>query len=579
MSGFEIASMVLGALPLAIDILDNYGELAKRCRDFHEIRAKYVRWRRTLKYSALLYKRNIEDLLLPLMVDGMDDDQPKKHKIIKLIKEPFMFGTWWVDSETVGILKERLRDGYEVYMDQIQEIRDVVEEITEELALNDSSVQVMVDKPWKRFKMAVKGEKNRTRLFKRLNDGIERLGKVLAGCDRLPLKHASVQSPVAVTVQPAAAIDSTLCSFWQRADRFFDILASSWNCRCTIHCANLLLQHRSNAMPEFEVLFTKEQSSKSSSATWNARKTRIVGNEAVNSEAEDAILWMSLPIHTLLHMDSRPLQSVMGNSGSSKGKATICAESQSSTTVMEIECEPSYSYLVDKNITYNIYHIPYQPAQQHIPITLQDIIEGDLFATLQDKRKLRFSIALTIASSFLQLLESPWLPTAITKTDIIFLVDPNPSGDILSEDEPAFLNEPYVQRLFVGKSPSRKKETARISDALDQLGTILVELGFGKRLQDQRYWRVEQRPAHSPRATTIRRGIYDFLTARDLQSRGKLLEKAGPDYAAAVDWCLGMNRPGQGGGDLGTWRKDVLNHVVGRLKLCCDFLSGEGLDD
>ena len=61
-------------------------------------------------------------------------------------------------------------------------------------------------------------------------------------------------------------------------------------------------------------------------------------------------------------------------------------------------------------------------------------------------------MAFTIASSFLQLLDSPWLPTTITKTNIFFLIDSktkipedtnNDTGsDDDDDDEPGFLNEP-----------------------------------------------------------------------------------------------------------------------------------------
>ncbi|KHE85155.1 hypothetical protein GE21DRAFT_1206956 [Neurospora crassa] len=644
MSGLEIAGLVLGALPLAIEVLDRYGEVARRIDVFFKIRREYQEWRRQLKYNLLLYERNLKELLLPLMID----DETEKDKIPELIKDPF--GTWWTEPKTARLLQERLRDGYEVYMDCIQVIKQVMDDVVQELALGHSSVQSNISSPgeatiierlralrdtdnrsfqWYRFKFAVKGQEKRTRLFSKLEDYNRKLRDLLAGSDRL--RDLSDQTPV--TAQPkAATIDTALCNFWLTADKFFNAIASSWNCRCNTHCANLLLRHRSNATPEFEVLFTKEQPSP---ATWNARKTKIVGKNGLNSEPEEeAQTRMSLPIHTPSHKDSRPLKSALGNSRKGKGKTAMFSGSQevtigssttmtlvqvkqkdditiastgytTSTTSQQIihclctaletpqvsseipdERESSYGYLVSKNITYHIYDVPYcRPTQYPIAITLQDIIDADLFQNLE--RRQRFSLALTIASSIVQLLGSPWLPTTtITKTGIIFLVDPNSTADLLAEDEPAFLNEPYVQHPFVGKSPSHKHGPHMPKGtSFDQLGIILLELCFGKRLRDQPCRRrYDEKFAAS---NDDLRAIYDVAAAKDWQ--GKVLGEAGPDYAAAVNWCLGGNRgysssKGEleskaGNRAIERWRKDMLIKVVGPLKMCCEYLAGRGVED
>ncbi|KAK3338726.1 LOW QUALITY PROTEIN: hypothetical protein B0H65DRAFT_511117 [Neurospora tetraspora] len=648
MSGLEIAGLVLGALPLAIEVLDRYGEVARRIDVFFKIRTEYQEWRRQLKYNNLLYERNLKELLLPLMID----DETEKDKIPELIKDPF--GSWWTEPKTARLLQERLDDGYEVYMDCIQVIKQVMEDIVHELALGHSSVQSKITTPGEatmiarlrdsdnrsfqrfRFKFAVKGQEKRTRLFSKFEDYNRKLRDLLEGSDKL--RDLSVQTPV--TVQPkAAAIDTALCKFWVKADKFFNAIASSWNCRCNTHCANLLLRHRSNATPEFEVLFTKEQPSP---ATWNARKTKIVGKQGVNSEPEEeAKSRISLPIHTPSHKDIRPLKSALGKpekikrqnrnvrgvpvsqavvstttvtlvevKQEDKTAITSTVSTQTTTSKQIIHClctaleapaspgiqgEPSYGYLINDDISYHIYDLPYEPTtQQHTAITLQNIIDGDLFHILE--RKQRYSIALTIASSFVQLLDSPWLPTTLTKTDIIFLRDSTSEDDdyFLDEDEPAFLNEPYVQqKLTATITPNKtKQETVPIGTSLDQLGIILLELCFGKRLKDQPCRR--RYDAKSPATNDHVRAIYDVAAARDWQR--KVQGEAGSDYASAVDWCLGGNRgcsgndksleksmSGRSGngakGAVERWRKDMLNNVVGRLKSSVDYLAGKGVED
>ena len=83
-----------------------------------------------------------------------------------------------------------------------------------------------------------------------------------------------------------------------------------------------------------------------------------------------------------------------------------------------------------------------------------------------------------------------------------------------------------------------------------------------------------------------------MCAAKDLAEKvGKTISE---DYAAAVKWCLDVdrhnrhNRPFGGGGSvtagerdpgagpLRAWRRDVLDHVVGRLKMCCEWVVGKG---
>ena len=141
MSGLEIAGLVLGALPLAIEVLDRYSEVADRIDVFFKIKAEYDEWHRRLEFNHLLFKRNVEELLLPLMVD----DITKEDNIPKLMKDPF--GSWWTEPEMAHLLQERLRDGYKVYMGCIQDIEQVMEDIVRELALGHAAVQSKIASP------------------------------------------------------------------------------------------------------------------------------------------------------------------------------------------------------------------------------------------------------------------------------------------------------------------------------------------------------------------------------------------------------------------------------------------------
>ncbi|KAG7437064.1 hypothetical protein Forpi1262_v001948 [Fusarium oxysporum f. sp. raphani] len=165
-----------------------------------------------------------------------------------------------------------------------------------------------------------------------------------------------------------------------------------------------------------------------------------------------------------------------------------------------------------------------------------------------------------IASSFLQLLESQWLPATLKKTEIFFRSDPSNSTRFR-------LDQPYIRRQFNNSNektvPYLDPGATELADSLDQLGIILLELCFGKVLEQQpcrKKW-PDGRDAREVAG-------FNLLAARDWQCQ--VPEEAGPDYAEAVGWCLdkGKSRPPE------RWRKDMLQSVIHPLQRCREYLAG-----
>ena len=171
-------------------------------------------------------------------------------------------------------------------------------------------------------------------------------------------------------------------------------------------------------------------------------------------------------------------------------------------------------------------------------------------------RTQRYNLSLILASSFLQLLESPWMPTSFKATDISFYTDP-------SHPKVLLLDQPHITRYFLpSTSNTNNGYVTDFTDALDDLGIILLELCFGKVLQAQGY-----RQDLPPGQTEIEKGAYDVLAARKWQR--DVNEEAGFDYAQAVGWCLGGNRstPPE------RWRQSMLKQVIQPLQRCRDYLQ------
>lgn len=214
-------------------------------------------------------------------------------------------------------------------------------------------------------------------------------------------------------------------------------------------------------------------------------------------------------------------------------------------------------YLAKDDSRYYVYSIARQSVPTFSFVTLDQILRGEVLP--QPSRSQRYKLSLIVASSFLQLLDSDWLPNSFRKTDILFVTDANNPNIFL-------LDQPHINRTF----PTRFGNTAEAmtekwlgwNDSLDHLGIILLELCFGKSLEEQPC-RQGLKAAENERE----KAAFDLGAARKWQCH--VSEEAGPDYAAAVGWCLGGNRTTPSA----RWRRHMLRTVIQPLKRSCDYLA------
>jgi hypothetical protein len=192
-----------------------------------------------------------------------------------------------------------------------------------------------------------------------------------------------------------------------------------------------------------------------------------------------------------------------------------------------------------------------------------------------------------MASSFLQLLDSPWVPSmsAFSKTNIHFPSDANNVG-VFILDQPhitsdlgagcqshATPSQPGIPMLHSFKSfesppttPQPPAYKLSFTDALDNLGILLLELCFGRPLESQ-----PSRTRWPAGATPQEKSAFDIMAARTWQC--DVLYEAGADYAEAVAWCLGGNRSTP----VERWRVEMLRRVVWPLQQCRDYLAYGGM--
>lgn len=216
--------------------------------------------------------------------------------------------------------------------------------------------------------------------------------------------------------------------------------------------------------------------------------------------------------------------------------------------------EPGVGYLDGEECRYFVYPVSHDTIDAFAPRSLAELL------TLRPrlKRLQRLALSVTLASSFLQLFESPWLPASLEKRDVLFIVDPeNPS---------AFkLDQPHINSNFF-QLPSQEQRHNKIKESLPRLGIILLELCFGEPLDVQHYRTVFGAPTDARM-----RAAMDLTAAAEWLN--EVRDEAGPDYAMAISWCLTGIRAIPT--DTQEWRKQMLLSVVKPLEKCYNDLKGD----
>ncbi|KAI0114256.1 hypothetical protein F4776DRAFT_330154 [Hypoxylon sp. NC0597] len=588
MSGFEIAGVVLGAFPLAIEALEKHREVFRRVGLFYKIRVEYIKCEHNLKFHRASFTGHLRRLLLPLIED---DD-----KIKDLLSNPG--GTFWKDQETIDLLQRRLgEESYGLFIDCIEGVKEVMGKLNSELVLDSSTLQESLRKPkpttpgtrlkesatkanmqFQMYKLKFSnGETVRTALFKELEHYDAQLTRLLDMNDKET--ELAKKRPLATN---SSSSDTALCNFWIHANALFKALASAWTCCCQDkHLAELLLQHRTNKKKEFNMLFAKHNSSR-----WHIQKALITerdGNGIQMAPARNPII-TSVAIHQPLHRTNAPrrpaLRASNPNTQSPRSPVRVSHTIALSDTVSDNDnpilslCtsldqvgDDCCGYLTEEDCRYYVYRVSQQQTENFDSVTIDQILRREV--SPPPSRRQRYALSFILASSFLQLLNTPWLPESWRKSDIVFISDEkNPSVFLL--------DQPHLKRDFMvsstpqddQQSPSSPPTTinqnrgAKTFRSLELLGIVLLELCFGQLLEDQ-----PCRKRWPSGDDETQKYAFDFVAAR--QWNDEVNEEAGPDFDEAIRWCFEghRNTPPE------NWRQEMLRHVVQPIERCHRYLS------
>jgi hypothetical protein len=273
MSGLEVAGVVLGAFPLLLSGIEHWRDVAKVGGFFWRIRAEYAKCRGNVQFHEILYKANLKELLIPLMLDS--------DEVAKLISEPG--GQGWGDDSLQKRLSQRLHDSYQIYLDTITEMNETVEEIKKELcydkdqlqdklllperqqrklsrsqsplpSVRPSKLSVVVNKmDYELFRARFSiGEGITNELFGRLKGCNERLERLLSSSDRV----SQLQDTAPECNKRAHLMDSSFEKASKSSVKLFNAVQDAWQCSCRPHhFAYLRLEHRTLTDICFEITF------------------------------------------------------------------------------------------------------------------------------------------------------------------------------------------------------------------------------------------------------------------------------------------------------------------------------------
>jgi hypothetical protein len=173
-------------------------------------------------------------------------------------------------------------------------------------------------------------------------------------------------------------------------------------------------------------------------------------------------------------------------------------------------------------------------------------------------RRDRLSIALSIASSHLQLHPTPWVESSWQKKHIRFLVDPE-------NENRALVDKPYLCRDFIGAVQTSSGSPENGDFSFCTLGILLLELNFNVCFEDYEPRRKIASTYAATDKTSAR--IWDQAIATGWCST--LIDDVGPEYTGAVRWCLERTFSKQH-----DWRVPFIQQVIQPLENCFNGLSG-----
>ncbi|KAL9607785.1 MAG: hypothetical protein Q9167_007330 [Letrouitia subvulpina] len=516
-TGIEVLGLTLAVFPVVVEGLKSLKEGIDTVKSFKSYRYELANYFRMIKTASVYFLDTIEDLL-----DGIVETQDE---LDKLRKDPG--GTAWNKPYYEERLRKRLDHDYDIYLENMHIMKNALQTIIDRLGLNTTAESILIsweDSPtWQRQLKKLKLAMMRKNYKEQLAE-IDKANKDLRECTQQsrrlePGRRKRQSYRKAVDFKSIRRHAGSLYSIF--------IQSSFWNCRCrNQHTVNLRLEPRpwhenagalntenvntKGVLPiRFQILLSRgrEKEDQEETSVWH--KVDIEPIEILGLPVEE-VKYQASPLHNLERLTpistnnshvskktvtfsaddatliSQATQLTLENaSGASSPKliTDICSTISYSTTIAQ-----NIGFLVDEKLPSHQYSV--RCIDQFGAIARSESLEsilcisqGGVPGQILSWRD-RLTIAVTLASSVLQLDGTPWLSTYWRSADIFFL----PTKKSSSMTLPIDITHPYLSQTIPSEEPSIKKNReenktlARYirNDILFALSVTLVELCFGQ---------------------------------------------------------------------------------------------------
>ncbi|KAK3314878.1 hypothetical protein B0H66DRAFT_563859 [Apodospora peruviana] len=558
MSGFEVAGVVLGSLPILVGALELYMKGAGTMQKWRFYKRELKSLIRTIETEEVKLKNVYEKLLWGIA---------PAVQIEKMIDDPF--GNLWKEKEIYGRVRLRLSNSFHIFEKRVLDMRDAVDEIKEKLGIQTEGTtqwteNASVRRELKRASFILQ-RANYQELLTRIRDGVSDLeGLITSGLDMEPSRRRLSQVRLCKLIRTVSG-------------SIYHALRSAVACTCpNLHEVGLRLMPRSaTAISKdedediikslsFQIAFSYESTTLESECNSSGRLKRwgeLLVRPAVHGEPPSAPVTppspppprqqrsvrFSVPTNTngppsgsVLNHQATTATLIMGTCWIPMTERIgdiqdICQLMRKSSKQRTGEC---CGHITDASSherrKYGVYpHSSLADGGDWSVVSLRQVLTnspGTAGPSLLYGDKLR--LAWTIASSVLQLHGTPWISTTPTLGDI-YLVQRN--------------GQPYYQDAFVLKHlpeapppPTQIPATTTTPTAKNitplALGVLLVELILGQTMASFRP--SPQGPdINLPTAANSRSDLLaDYDTAMKYLDRVNMI--GGANYENAVRRCI-----------------------------------------
>ncbi|KAL9576250.1 MAG: hypothetical protein Q9212_007258 [Teloschistes hypoglaucus] len=521
-NGIEVAGLALAVFPIVVKGMENLIETAEIFKSWKRYRMVLAEYLQTIKDAGAFFIDTAEQLLEDIIVTKDDLDTLKHDPAGVVLANP----------RYEELLKMRLDHNYDNFLKTLQKMFAALEGVQKKLGLEQQAGKIVWDdystleREFKRLKMILPRG-----VYMQILDEIDKANRKLRECTH----QSRLLEPSRNRIRSSRTrVQFNLIRRRFKSLRSLLISRKAWDCNCEQDHATCL---RLDARPRHDCADNHGQESTQEPKNLRSvdRKVRIIWYRTVlvmagiPKSVKKSVRFDALAIQdrSTTLQSSSPVQVL---DETLKEISSLCEMVQ-----IPMEQEAHLGFLKDKSVDGH-QHNTFLTKNSIGPTTHHSSLREWLEVSRQQGREHGLGwedslrIAITLASSVIQLDGTGWLKSHWSSQDIIF-----PLPEVSKDDGQHEINHshPYATSNFNPHNPSTDAQTSTINPstlvdcgALVALGVTLVELCFGRAIEQLR----------KPQDDCANAAMTRWNTACRLQNY--VYSERGEKYGSVVKRCL-----------------------------------------